>query len=278
MDVINWKDCPVILPYWGGKVQLSKQLVAMIPPHERYIEVFAGGLSMFFRKRKCKFNVINDKDNDIVNLYESIRTEFEEFSHHFRLLIKSRFLFNKVKAVIKTSKEITVPDPKRAAEYFFVIKCAFNNNFHNPISKDQEWNSGFLEDISYSKQYFDNVMIENFDYRELIKRYPPKPDDFWYLDPPYVAATKRKDYYFFTFNEQDHRDMLGILKIIDEKGGKFMVSYDDRNEIEALLNEFEISKVQTKYGGRHFDPSKVYNELVITNYKPTEQINLFRSA
>tara|TARA_R110002020_G_scaffold108966_5_gene252341 strand:- start:5323 stop:6150 length:828 start_codon:yes stop_codon:yes gene_type:complete len=275
MDSVNWKECPVILPYWGGKVQLSRQLVGMIPPHNRYIEVFAGGLSMFFRKKKCKHNVINDKDNDIVNLYESVRTDFEEFSHHFKYLIKSRELFNRFKAVVKSDKNINIPNPKRAAEYYYIIKCAFNNNFHNPISKDQEWNIKFLKDINYSKQYFDNVMIENFDFRELLKRYPPKPDDFWYLDPPYIAATERKDYYFFTFNQQDHKDMLGILRAIDEKGGKFMVSYDDRNEIETLLREFEISKVQTKYGGRHFDPSKVYNELVITNYKPQKQETLF---
>ena len=54
-----------------------------------------------------------------------------------------------------------------------------------------------------------------------------------------------------------------------------MVSYDDRNEVADLLKEFETCKVQTKYGGRHFDPSKVYNELVITNYKPTQQGSLF---
>ena len=275
MDNTNWKECPVILPYWGGKVQLSRQLVAMMPPHNRYIEVFAGGLSMFFRKKKCKYNVVNDRDNDIVNLYESIRTEFDEFSHHFRYLIKSRELFNKFKAVIKNDKDISIPNPKRAAEYYFIIKCAFNNNFHNPISKSQEWNINFLKDINYSKQYFDTVMVENFDFRELIKRYPPKEDDFWYLDPPYIAATERKDYYFFTFNNQDHKDMLGILRTINDNGGKFMVSYDDRNEVEALLKEFEISKVQTKYGGRHFDPSKVYNELVITNYKPQKQETLF---
>ena len=152
MDSVNWKDCPVILPYWGGKIQLSKQLVAMIPPHNRYIEVFAGGLSMFFRKKKVKHNVVNDKDGDIVNLYESVRTEFEEFSYHFKYLIKSRELFNRLKAMIKSNKNINMPDPKRAAEYFFVIKCAFNNNFHNPISKDQEWNIKFLEDINYSKR------------------------------------------------------------------------------------------------------------------------------
>ena len=47
-----------ILPYYGGKVKLSKLLVELIPPHKHYIEVFAGGLSMFFRKNKAHNFVI----------------------------------------------------------------------------------------------------------------------------------------------------------------------------------------------------------------------------
>ena len=65
----RWLECPVIIPYLGGKFELSRKLVPMIPYHERYIEVFAGGASMFFRKVKTDFSVLNDKDNDIVNLY-----------------------------------------------------------------------------------------------------------------------------------------------------------------------------------------------------------------
>jgi len=247
----------------------------MLPPHERYIEVFAGGLPMFFRKKKADVNIINDKDNDIVNLYESIRTEFEEFALNIKWLVKSRTLYNKHKAIIKGDKEIKIPDPKRAAEYYYIIKNAFNNNFMQPMSKYQDWKMEFIEDVRYSRKYFDNVMIENLDYREIIEKYPPQEGDCWYLDPPYVAATERHDYYFHSFSKKDHYDMLEVLRIINEKGGKFMVSYDDRNEVSELLKEFDTCKVQTKYGGRHFDPSKVYNELVITNYKPTKQETLF---
>jgi len=267
--------CPVIIPYWGGKYKLSKQLVAMIPPHDRYIEVFAGGLSMFFRKKKANVNIINDLDSDIVNLYESIRIDYDEFKYHCRWLVKSRELYNKHKAFIKGNKVIDIPNPKRAAEYYYIIRNAFNNNFMQPMSKYQDWKDSLVDEIEYSRKYFDNVMIENFDYRELINKYPPTLGDFWYLDPPYVAATERHDYYFHSFTKKDHHDMLGILKIINDGGGKFMVSYDDRNEISDLLKEFEICKVKTKYGGRHFDPSKIYNELVITNYKPVKQETLF---
>lgn len=269
-------DCPVIIPYWGGKVKLSKQLVPMIPPHDRYIEVFAGGLSMFFRKNKAESNIINDKDSDIINLYETVRNNFDEFKWNVKWLVKSRELFNKYKAIIKGNKVVNIPDPKRAAEYYYLIRNSFNNNFMQPMSKYQDWNRDLLSEIDYSKQFLDNVMIENLDYREMILKYPPSVDDFWYLDPPYVAATERHDYYFYSFTKKDHYDMLGILKEINDRGAKFMVSYDDRNEISDLLKEFEICKIKTKYSGRHFDPSKVYNELVITNYKPpNKQENLF---
>ncbi len=49
---MGWLDCPVIIPYYGGKYFLSQKLVPMIPKHTRYIEMFAGGLSMFFKKKK----------------------------------------------------------------------------------------------------------------------------------------------------------------------------------------------------------------------------------
>jgi len=270
-----WLDCPVIIPYWGGKVKLSRQLVQLIPPHDRYIEMFAGGLSVFFRKTKAKHSIINDLDSDIINLYESIRINYDEFKWNVEWLIKSRELYNKYKAIIKGDKVIDIPNPKRAAEYYYILRNAFNNNFMQPMSKYQEWNREFLNSITYSKQFLDNVMIENLDYRAMVEKYPPDKDDFWYLDPPYVAATERHDYYFHSFSKKDHYDMLGILKVINDGGAKFMVSYDDRNEISDLLKEFEICKVQTKYGGRHFDPSKVYNELVITNYKPQTQETLF---
>ena len=57
---------------------MSKILVPLIPSHQRYIEMFAGGLSMFFRKKKAKWNVVNDIDNNIVNLYMCVMHDYDE--------------------------------------------------------------------------------------------------------------------------------------------------------------------------------------------------------
>ena len=94
----------------------------MLPPHERYIEMFAGGLSMFFRKTKAKWNVVNDIDNDVVNLYISVLEEFDKLSEYIYWYPRSRTLFTEIKKELKEQRDIVIPDPKRAARYYYQIK------------------------------------------------------------------------------------------------------------------------------------------------------------
>jgi DNA adenine methylase len=172
------------------------------------------------------------------------------------------------------SKKINIPDPKRAACYYYVIKCAFNNSCHNPISKEADWNRKMLEDLKYTRKKLDNVMIENLDFRDLTTRYPPKPTDFWYLDPPYVIAGERKDYYFFSFSDEDHKDFIKMCDEINELGGKFMVSYDDRKEVTDAYKNYNIMKIPIRYSGQLYNKN-YKNELVITNYEQAGQESLF---
>ena len=72
MPFYSKASCPVVIPYYGGKYELSKKLISMLPSHDRYFEPFFGGGSMFFRKPKADWNILNDVDNDLVNLYITI--------------------------------------------------------------------------------------------------------------------------------------------------------------------------------------------------------------
>jgi len=61
---------------------------------------------------------------------------------------------------------------------------------------------------------------------------------------------------------------------INELGGRFMVSYDDRKEVTDAFENYNIIKIPIRYSGQLFN--KDYkNELVITNYEPTSQASLF---
>ena len=110
-------DCPVVIPYYGGKFTMSKQLLQYIPEHLRYFEPFFGGGSMFFRKKKANWNILNDIDNDLVNLYLCILNKFDELSEKIYWYPRSRKLHDDFRADIKATQEIAIPDTTRASKY-----------------------------------------------------------------------------------------------------------------------------------------------------------------
>lgn len=277
----RWARCPVMIPYYGGKYEISKKLVPMLHDHERYLEVFGGGLSMFFRKKKAKASVVNDLDSDIINLYMSVLDKFDEFSELVFWIPRARSLFNTFKQEIKSSKEIEIPDPKRAAMYYYVIRCSFNKNPYNSFSMSpkKEWREDLIKELRYSRERFNATIIENLDFREFFDRYKPKEDDMWYLDPPYIIAGEKGSYYLHDFDQEDHNDLVSKCEDIHAAGGKFMVSYDNRDIIREIYsdvfdsNEIYMNTIKTIYASS--TDKKIVEELVITNYVAVQQSELF---
>ena len=272
----GWLDCPVIIPYYGGKVNLSKTLVPLICPHSRYIEVFAGGLSMFFRKHKVKWNVLNDKDNDIVNLYMCVIEKKKELIENLFWLPKSRELFLNFREELNDNK-INIPDAYRAAKYFYCIRNSFNKLIHTPFSKNKDMNKDWEIELEYSREKLGQSTIENLDFEELLEKYPPREDDFWYLDPPYFIATDKGDYYRSNFSKEDHIRLVSCIDKMDEFGAKFMVSYDYRPEVKEYYGKYNIKTLNMTYSGAtHEGRVKERKEYVIMNYEPISQVEIFK--
>ena len=269
-------DCPIVIPYYGGKYEMSRILVPLIPPHQRYIEVFAGGLSMFFRKTKTKWNVLNDIDNNIVNLYMCVINKYEELIKTLFWLPKSRKLFIDFREEVKEKGDIKIPDPYIAAKYLYCIRNSFNKLIHTPFSKVGDMNRDWDTELNYSRKYLGGTTIENLDFAELIEKYPPREEDFWYLDPPYFIATDKGDYYMNNFSKEDHFRFKEAVDKIDEGGAKFMVSYDYREEVRELYSDYNIEIINWKYAGTTGEAAKKpRKEFIVMNYKPTSQIHLF---
>ncbi len=276
MPSLDWYDCPIVIPYYGGKYMLSKQFVPLIPPHHRYFEVFSGGLSMFFRKEKAEWNVLNDKDNNIVNLYNCIMYDLDKLVYYLDWLPKSRELFDGFRTEIKEKQHIEIPDPLRAAKYFYCIRHSFNKLIHTPMSMVKDWNKNWMKEFEYSRKKIGGSTIENLDFGDLIDRYKPKENDFWYLDPPYFIATDKGDYYQHNFNAEDHIRLKEKVDKIHNNGGKFMVSYDYREEVFDLYKEYDVRTITLKYqGATDENRNKERKEYLIINYEPSDQMGLF---
>ena len=276
MPSLDWYDCPIVIPYYGGKYELSKTLVPLIPHHERYFEVFAGGLSMFFRKTKAKWNVLNDIDSNIVNLYMCVLEKHDELVENLFWLPKSRELFLDFREEIKENKKIEIPDPKQAAKYFYCIRNSFNKLVHTPFSMNKDMKKDWDEEFRYSRRSLGGATIENLDFETLFDKYEPRKDDYWYLDPPYIIATEKGSYYMNNFTVEDHTRLRDCVNRIDEAGGKFMVSYDYREEVKELYKNYNIKTLNLKYSGATKKArDKERKEYIIMHYEPETQGELF---
>ena len=120
------------------------------------------------------------------------------------------------------------------------------------------------------------ISLEDLDFETLIEKHSPETNDFWYLDPPYIVADTRK-YYTHNFSYEDHVRLKENIDKIHKSGAKFMISYDDKEDVYNLYSDYKIHAIPVQYNTNRGEGTKdkLYNELVIVNYDITEQQSLF---
>ena len=73
----------MILKRLGNKNNIAKEIQKHFPPHKIYIEPFFGAGGMFFNKPKAKYNIVNDLDSDVFNLFDVVMNQKEELEKAF---------------------------------------------------------------------------------------------------------------------------------------------------------------------------------------------------
>jgi len=251
-----------VIPYFGGKSRLAKTIINKIPEHTCYVEVFAGGASVFFSKEPSQAEVLNDLDRDLVTLYRVIKHHPEELYRQYKFSLVSRSEFDREQQV----NPETLTDVQRAARYLFLQKCAFGGHitgqtFGVSTTGRPRFNLLTLEStIEKAWQRLVHVQVECKDFRDLIPRYD-RPHSFFFLDPPYWKIPGYKH----DFAEQDFYDLCDILKGIK---GKFLMTINDTPRVREIFSGFLIKEATLKYSCSSSKESraKVRTELLISNY------------
>ncbi len=246
----------------GGKSKLAKDIIGLIPEHKTYIEVFSGAASVLYQKEASKLEILNDINNELINLHLAIRNHPQTLSVYLNQLLISKELFNQIRdKKIKPRNKI-----EAAAFYLYLIDFSFGakkTNFAMSAKTGKK-----PKNIYKSYQVFSNrlkgVSIENKSFQELIPLYD-KPDSFFYLDPPYVKTEK---YYqnIGEFGIKEHKQLSSILYNIK---GKFLLSYNDCEEVRELYKNFNIQntkEIRYTLGSNVHKKDKKVQEIFITNY------------
>lgn len=248
------------LCYIGGKSQLSKRIIELIPEHRTYCEAFAGAAWVFFRKEPSKYEVINDLDSDLITLYRVLQNHLEEFLRQFRWLLTSREWFNDWKSQME-SRGLT--DIQRAARYYYIQRLSFAGKVRGrtfgcgPQHAPKINLLRLEEELSAVHLRLAGVTIENLPWEDFVQRYD-RPETFFYLDPPYW----KKPFYAHNLRWEDYVRMAEVLAGIQ---GKFILSINDEPEIREVFVRFNIQTVELKYSAAKQAPIQAI-ELLVSNF------------
>lgn len=253
----------------GGKKALREEILQRFPiSYDRYIEVFGGGGWVLFAKPITKFEVYNDFNSLLANLYRVVRDQPEELKEMLRYVLNSREDFNIMRTALDQG---AVQDPVRRASYFYqLIRYSYASGLTSFGSQPHDMRSNFplIDDASVR---LGNVIIENKDFAGLIRQYD-RPGSFFYLDPPYHAT---ESYYAnigeHGFTELDHIRLRDALLCIE---GRFLLSYNDDPFIRGLYSDprFHIEATSRLNNiKQRYDNGSQFLELYISNYDTRER-------
>lgn len=250
----------------GGKKALRDEILARFPRnYKRYIEVFGGaGWVLFHKPPGNDFEVFNDFNGNLVNLYRCVREQPEALRDELRYMLNSRLDFEYMKGMLHS--QAMLPDVRRAAYYYALIRYSYAAGTSTFGSQPHAmWNNFPLVESAAGR--LQKVVIENKDCVKLIRQYD-RPESFFYCDPPYYNADQ-----YYEAVSTDGFDHAGLADALLGIKGKFLLSYNDCPEIRALYDRpgivvegiSRLSNIAQRY-----ENGKQYPELLISNYDTTE--------
>ena len=277
----------------GNKTAILHILYALFPPqYGRFIDVFGGSGSVLLGNPEiCPFEVYNDFERNLANLFRcmkertmavirelgfchlnsredfiAIRRFFENeqfddkyLSEELRL---TQILFPPPEAneLMEMRKRITADyDVRRATMFLKLLRFSYSSSGKSYASQPFDIRKLFGL-ISQLQDRMANIVVENQDFETLIKHYD-RPDAFFYLDPPYFST---EDMYEVGFGWDDHVRLRDTLKNIK---GKFLLSYNDCDEIRELYNGFSMFDFSRTHSmAQRYEAGKKFKELLIGNY------------
>jgi len=264
MELINLK-ITMILRRLGNKQKLAEKIQEYFPPHKIYIEPFFGAGGMFFNKPKAKYNIVNDLDSDVFNLFQVVSNNKTEFEEAFYTMPIHTDLLNYWK-----SNEETEPI-KKALRFLLKSNFTYSGTGTALIFTFADSKGQLMKMLDETYKMIYGVQFDNDDFRRFLKKpnFTKGPnfreESFIYCDPPYLNTT---DNYSNSFNETDSVDLFDCL---EESECKFAMSEFDN---EFILNQAKERGLNVIIIGERNNLKNKRTEILITNYK-NSQATLF---
>lgn len=248
----------------GGKTYLAPRIVEMIPPHRKYVEPFAGGAAVYFRKTPADREVLSDKDEEIASAFRFLR---DMTPRQFEMLLRKNWRVSRRQ--FYQLKESRPKSPlERFYRFYYLKKGSFGSGSAS-VDPSKEGNYLGTEHLWRVHERLKRASVYSNDAINLIDRHD-SPTTFFYLDPPYP----KREFIGRTFTEWTEQDLARLVGKLKGIKGKFALSLSTEH-IKLLPQSWRIRRLKVwrriPQGEGDFNQTYQY-EILATNYDSEAEI------
>lgn len=250
----------MLLNRLGNKKDLSAMIYPYFPKHKMRVTLFFGAGGMYFNTPKSKYNVLNDLDDDITNLYLIVTEESDKLIEALKTVPIS-------KSLITYWRKVLPADPVQKAVRFLLLSnftyLGKGDTIRYGVGKEKE---NLISRIKMTLNYLGDDRIMNEDFRNVIKKISfskgvlTKDETFIYLDPIYLDTD-----HWYKVPSWSEEDSFDCFEIMNNEGIPAAMSEFDHPFIlsEAKKRGFTVIPIKRRRNIK----SKAL-EILITNYNP----------
>lgn len=250
-------------PYPGAKGRLSEWIIDKMPVHDTYVELFGGAAGVMFNKPRAKYEIYNDLNEDLTQFFTVLRNRPDDLAEWLHTVPYSRTQYEQWVADFYDG--VRPDDPvERAGRFFSLRYMQYVGDFSSPNGFKTRAKRSPARTFDNARKRvhalanrFDQVTIENQDYRAILDKYDDHSVDvLFYCDPPYKGA---EGYYGTEF---DHEMFINSLHQVK---GYWMVSY---SEVPDGLEEYTVLEQESRHRMKRTSGS--VDERLICNFEPDD--------
>ena len=259
------------ITYYGGKLNMLKHILPLIPEHTIYTEVFFGGGAVFFAKSPTESEIINDINSLAITFYEVLKTDFDSLKAKVEATLFSRATYTVALTIYRMPHLFN--KLQQAWAFYIVTNMGFAcsakswgyDKFGKRVKAFQ--NKKLRFDASLAKR-LEHTQIENNDAIKVLNSRDSE-SAFHYVDPPYIDSNQG---HYDGYTEEDYKRLLDCLS---EAKGKFLLSsypseilntYIQKNGWYSIRFEKPLSAGKAKAG----KPRDRKIEVLTANYSLSE--------
>ena len=259
-----------VVKYHGGKYFLCRWLIEQFPEHDAYVEPFGGAATVLLNKPKETFEIYNDLEYGIYNLYWVVQNQLhdflkmiEDFDYCQESWLKMQEimftpdLFNKMGRLGQAMCVYATRRMSRGGcgKQFSISKTRFYNGIE---MNEYSWIT-MIPELKIISDRINKVELLNEPALDVIKKYD-KSNTLFYLDPPYPRHTRNSALnYIKEMTDKDHQDLIDVIK--NCRGKVIISSYP--NPLYDNMGWRVLDKKITKHSSQHLIKGKTTERIYL---------------